>query len=148
MNPLSIPFGNPEKPKVEYRAPIPHFLGVRNEVARDSASAQLKIKIQVSGVKGQPNATYEVEYMAGAPLKQYLDRLKLKQAACLSAVRDLSNMSAGRLRLHYVPTEKSHITLGNPAVSSVLQYQRSRVDAMAVARQMDHGAQVVSRRLK
>jgi hypothetical protein len=152
MNPCSIPFGNNPKPAPE-RASVPTFLGVRNEAVRDSATAQVKIKIQVVGVKGQPNATYEIAYREGVTLKHYLDSLKLRQAAIFSAVRDLSNLEKGRLRLHYVPTAKSHITLGNPSVSSVLQFQRSTVDAQEVAYRMgsktgEPAALSVQRRLK
>ena len=152
MNPCSIPFGNNPKPKAE-QSSAPNFLGVRNEAVRDSAAAQVKIKIQVTGVKGQPNATYEIAYREGATLKHYLDQLKLKQAAMFSAVRDQSNLEKGRLRLHYVPTPRSHITLGNASVSSVLQFQRSTVDAQEVAYRMGSNpggpvALSVQRRLK
>jgi hypothetical protein len=134
MNPLQIPFGN--KPKAEEKPKVPTFIGVRNEAVRDSADAPMKIKIQVIGVKGLQNTTYELAYRPGAPIKEYLDRIKLRHAATYAAVRDQSNLSHGRLRMYYVPTEKSHITLGNPKVSSALQFQRSSVDAQEVAYRM------------
>jgi len=134
MNPLSIPFA--KKPKRPSADSVPSYLGLRNEVVRDSESAEQKIKIQVSSIKGQTDATYEVEYVPGAPLKEYLDNLKLKHAAIYAAIRDYSDLSLGRLRLHYVPNERSHIVLGPPRVSSALEYQRSSVDAMAVAQRM------------
>ena len=134
MNPLSIPFAQKyRKPTAD---PVPNYLGIRNEAVRDSEPAKVKIKVQVTGVKGQTNATYEIEYVPGQPLKAYLDALKLKHAALYSALRDLSDLSHGRLRMHYVPTERSHITLGHPAVSSTLEYSRSNVDAQTVARRM------------
>ena len=134
MNPLSIPFA--QKLKKPLADPVPNFLGVRNEAVRDSESAKVKIKIQVIGVKGLTNATYAVEYVEGQPLKCYLDALKLKQAAIRSAVRDLSDLSRGRLRMRYIPTERSHITLGSASVSSAMEYQRTSVDAQSVARRM------------
>ena len=149
MNPLSIPFGVKPKPPPEVQLPpVPNFIGVRNEVARDLRPASVRIKVQVQGVKGQPNATYEVEYRAGSPLKEYLEQLKLRHVAMTAAVRDQSNLSLGRLRLHYIPTQQSHITLGNPSVSSAMQFQRTRVDAQTVARTMGGGQQTVERKLR
>jgi hypothetical protein len=138
IDPLNLPWGSKNKKTLpETReAATPAYLGLRNEAVRDGLQAPRRIKIQVSGIDGTPSATYEVAYQHGVQLKYYLDQLRLKHLASRAAMRDLSNPGVARLRLNYVPTEKSHITLGNPSVSSVMHLQRSRVDAQDVAANM------------
>lgn len=141
LNPLSVPWG--QKPKVAQREPIPSYLGLRNEAVRDNASAERFITVSVRGLRGTPEGDYKLEWAEGATLKQYLSQLKLISTAMQCAVRDLTNLEAGRLRMHYIPQEGAKITLGNPSLSSALQFQRSSHDAESVARKMGGGARVV-----
>lgn len=141
MNPLSIPWGR--KPKVEKQDPVPSFIGVRNEAVRDSAEAEHHISITVRGLQGTPDGEYKLEWVEGTPLKHYLSQLKLIGPAMRSAVRDLSNPEAGRVRMHYIPEKEAKIVLGNPSVSSALQFQRSSHDAERVASRMGGGARFV-----
>jgi hypothetical protein len=141
LNPLSVPWG--KKPEVEEREAVPSFLGLRNEAVRDNAGAEKSITIAVHGLKGTPNGEYKLEWVEGTTLKQYLSQLKLVSTAMRSAVRDLTNLGIGRLRMHYIPQEGARIALGNPSLSSALQFQRSSHDAEAVALKMGGGAKVV-----
>lgn len=141
MNPLSTPWG--KKPKVEEREPVPSFIGVRNEAVRDSASAEKLVTVVVRGIKGSPDGEYKLEWTAGTTLKHYLSRLKLVSVAMRAAVRDVTNPSAGRVRMHYVPEAGAKITLGSPSVSSALQFQRSNHNAENIAQRMGGGAKFV-----
>jgi len=141
LNPLSVPWG--QKPKVAVKEPVPSYLGLRNEAARDNAGAEKFITITVRGIRGTPEGEYRLEWTEGNTLKQYLSQLKLISAAMKSAVRDLTNPEAGRVRMYYIPEVGARIVLGNPTVSSALQFQRSSHDAEAVARRMGGGAKFV-----
>lgn len=141
MNPLHIPWG--QKPKEVKSDPVPVFLGVRNEAVRDNADAKRFITVVVRGVKGATDGEYKLEWTEGRPLKQYLSSLKLVSTAARSAVRDTTNLEAGRLRMHYIPKEGARITLGSPSVSSALQYQRSSHDAGEVASRMGGGSKFI-----
>jgi hypothetical protein len=141
LNPLSVPWG--QKPKVEEKAKVPSFLGLRNEAVRDNANAEKFVTVGVRGIKGAADGEYRLEWVEGTTLKQYLTQLKLVSTAMRSAVRDLTNPEAGRLRMHYIPEAGAKITLGSPSLSSALQFQRSSHDAEAVALRMGGGAKFV-----
>ena len=141
MNPLSVPWGH--KPKVEEKERVPSYLGLRNEAVRDNASAERSITITVRGIKGAAEGEYKLEWFEGVTLKQYLSQLKLVSTALRSAVRDQTNLEAGRLRMHYIPEAGAKIVLGSPALSSALQFQRSSHNAEDVALKMGGGAKYV-----
>lgn len=141
LNPLSVPWG--KKPKVEQGEPVPIYLGLRNEAVRDNAQAEKFVIIAVQGLKGVPSGEYKLEWVEGAPLKQYLSQLKLTTVAMRSAVRDAGHLEAGRLRMHYIPDCGAKIVLGNPSLSSAVHLQRSAHDAEAVALRMGGGAKFV-----
>jgi len=145
MNPLSIPWGAQDKPVA--RSPVPNFIGLRNEVARQNQNLARRITIELQGLAGRPNGRYDLEYSAGASLRHYFHQLKLQHAAAHSSVRDLTNPEAGRLRSSYVPAENSHIVLGNPKVSSMLHLQRTNHDAQSIAARMGT-AKIVERKMR
>jgi len=141
LNPLSTPWG--KKPHVEEKPTVPSFIGVRNEAVRDSANAKNIITVHVRSIKGVPDGEYRLEWVEGTTLKQYLTQVKLVSAAMHAAVRDTTNPSVGRVRMHYIPEPGAHITLGSPSVSSALQFQRSNHDAQNLARRMGGGERIV-----
>jgi hypothetical protein len=128
---------------VEKKDPVPVYLGLRNEVVRENAKLERFISVIVRGIRGVPDGEYKLAWSQGMALKHYLSQLKLVSTAIRSAVRDLANPEAGRLRMHYIPAEGARIALGNPAVSSALQFQRSSHNAESVARDMGDGARFV-----
>jgi hypothetical protein len=136
VTPLDLPWARGRPPEPE-KAKVPNFIGLKNQVVRDDAEAGgKKITIEVKGVKGHQPGEYEIAFEEGATLGHYLKRLKLRRAAAYSAVRDFTNLPAGRLRLSYVPKEGAKIVLGSASVSSAIQYQRSNIDAQRVAYNM------------
>ena len=147
MNPLSLPWGNKRKEVPISGPPVPNYIGLRNEVARANVGVQHRVTIEIRGIKGMANSQYVLEYSAGSSLKHYLHQLKLQNAAVHSAVRDLTNMEKGRLRLSYVPAENAHIVLGNPDMSSVHHLQRSSVDTNQVMARMGPD-KVVERKMR
>lgn len=141
MNPLELPFG--KKPKPEPKEKVPSYLGVKNEAVRDDETAEQHITIIVNGLKGVPNREFKLRWEPGQQLGKYFSRIKLKQTAIYAAVRNPDNLSAGRLRMTYIPEPGMRITVGNARVSSAVHLQRSNHNAESVARKMGGGARVV-----
>jgi len=141
MNPLDLPFG--KKPKEPQKEKVPSYLGVRNEAVRDDLRAKKKVTIQVGGLKGVAGGQYQLEWVEGQMLGEYLSRLRLKRAAIYAAVRHADKPYLGRLRMTFIPDAGDRITIGNPSVSPASPYQRSNHNAERVARGMGGGARFV-----
>lgn len=145
MNPLELPRWEKKKVeiKLESRDMRSVSFGVRAETILVDRDAKHHITIEVRGVKGTHSGAYKVAYAPGQKLGDYLRRLRLKRAACYSAVYDLKAVTSGRLRMTYVPQEGAHIAIGSASLGVSGQYQRSSVDAQQVAARMGGGARTV-----
>jgi len=142
VNPLFIP--NWERPpeKDSYKGNN-QSLGLKTETVLIDKDAEHHVVIEVRSAKGVHPGVYKLAWKKGQPLGEYLRRLRLKRAACYSAVYDLSAKNRGRLRMSYVPNKDSHIVIGSSALGVASQFQRSSVDAQRVAAKMGGGRKVV-----
>jgi hypothetical protein len=144
LNPLHLPDWKEKKePELPARNKRASHLGLRTEVTIVDKDAEHHIIIEVRGVKGTHPGKYKVAYVRGRKLGAYLRRLRLKRAACYSAVYDITNGKKGRLRMTYVPAKNSHIVLGSASLGVSSQFQRSSIDAQQVAVRMGGGSKVV-----
>lgn len=131
MNPLITPWG--QKRKLEDLDPSKNFIGIRNEVVRSDAKAEVSISVEVRGVKGVPNGNYSLAYTEGTTLGRYLARLKLKRTGIYSAVYDQKNLEKGRLRMNYIPQPDACILIGSIAYGPLSHLARTNVDAQKLA---------------
>lgn len=143
MNPLDLPNWKKKKPELPTFGRSASHLGLKAEVTIVDKDAEHHVIIEVRGAKGVHPGQYKVAYRKGCSLGDYLRRLRLKRTACYSAVYDINNKKTGRLRMTYVPTETSHIVIGNRGLGVSTQFQRSSIDAQRVAAQMGGGRKVV-----
>lgn len=142
MNPLSLPDWN--KPKEEDpRTGNNQSLGLKAEAVMLDKDAKHHVVIEVRGAKGVHPGVYKLAWQEGRPLGDYLRRLRVKRAACYSAVYDINAKNRGRLRMSYIPNQDSHIVIGSSALGVANQFQRSSVDAQRVAANMGGGRKVV-----
>jgi hypothetical protein len=143
VNPLHLPSWKKKEPELPARNNRASHLGLKAEVMIVDKDAEHHVVIEVRGVKGAHPGKYKVAYVEGRMLGDYLRRLRLKRVACYSAVYDITNKKTGRLRMTYVPSETSHIVLGNRSTGVSTKYQRSSIDAQRVATRMGGGRKVV-----
>jgi hypothetical protein len=142
VNPLSLP--NWKKPKEEPKITGRNVsLGPKGETVIIDKDAKHHVIIEVRGAKGVHPGSYKLAWQEGCSLGGYLRRLRLKRAACYSAVYDINAKNRGRLRMTYVPNKDSHIVIGSSALGVATQFQRSSVDAQRVATNMGGGRRVV-----
>ena len=115
------------------------------EELAEQAKTGARITVQVLGVgKATRQGLYTLPFREGASLTHYFKLLGLVRTATKARVYDLSNPSAGRRRLNYVPQADSRILIGNKDYSPWGGMQRAGGrDAMAIAKAMGGGAKVV-----
>jgi hypothetical protein len=144
LNPLQLPdWTKKKKPELPARDKRASHLGLKAEVTIIDKDAKHHVIIEVRGVKGTHPGKYKLAYVKGCMLGDYLRRLRLKRTACYSAVYDITNKKTGRLRMTYVPTETSHVVIGNRGLGVSTKFQRTSIDAQRVAANMGGGRKVV-----
>jgi hypothetical protein len=145
VNPLNIPKWGAKEPKPELPVSPKRStsFGIKKEVVLADSSSEKHVVIEVRSAQGAHPGLYKVAYRKGFTLGQYLRKLRLKRAACYSAVYDLSRKTGGRVRLSYVPNDKSHIVIGSGSLGVAGKHQRTSSDAQRLASRMGGGARVV-----
>ena len=140
---IYVPLLQKNPPPSQSRDTKPAFIGVRNEVVRDSSGGEKFITVEVGVGSGQ--GSYKIAHTEGYPLRYYLAQLKLINLAAHSAVYDLTNLEHGRCRITYVPTAGAVIRLGSSKMGSAAHLQRSSYNPEDLALRMSGGSKVVER---
>lgn len=101
-----------------------------------------RVVITIQGV-----GTFKIPHHEGWDLRMYLRDARAISHGIKKAIYDEGDLERGRLRLNYRPGPGARIKIGSANWSPVVHLQRSSHDAMALARQMGGGQEVVEQRM-
>jgi hypothetical protein len=97
------------------------YISLKDEARRAAAKATHTITVQVLG-----GESVKMAWENGKSLGDYLGMVGLKGSALRRALYDLTNLTAGRLRLYYMPKPGAHIRLQKASIGVQFEHQTNR----------------------
>jgi hypothetical protein len=106
-------------------APSTPVLSKAEEIAKQVEDPSKVVTIRAPSIAG---ADYKMAWQPGKDISKYLAEVNLIKVAAKGRVYDMKNLSAGRLRLYYVPEPGAIIVLGSTEYSPMANITRRMTD--------------------